>query len=256
MKFSIFLFFVVFVCTSLFAQTNNRANNTPPYTSAAQAKQSNLIQISTPNELFNIFHSAKGSQGRQELIEAVAEKGDTLVPVLDQMLFTEKFTKLNFAIPDTGESIEVFAPQMVMGIKALEEIGSDSAYAVIAKVAATHKSLYVRSFALEAMVSSMHEKVRQGKIHPRVDAIDILIQNSEDNTFIGEHQKTVKQIANEGLIRWLGFTFDDPQLEPERKLAKKDKSIRTTRDFAQKWRKSNDAKLAWNKDTGHFELLK
>jgi hypothetical protein len=254
------LFFAAFIGSIipsiLFAQDTTQNRN---------ASQGNLIASNSrinfplrPNEidLFSIYLGSGKNYTREESISAIAAKGDTVISPLETLLFMEKFTGLNLKTPENGESIEVFAPQMVMALTSLEQIGSEKAFIVITEVALTHKSPYVRSFALRALAGSLHERVMKVKVSPKADVIDAFIQSCDDSTFIGEHQKTIKQIADDGLTNWLGFTFDDPQFDQAKGKLIKDKTFKGTIDFAKNWRINNAPQISWNKDVGHFEVKK
>jgi len=246
---------LLFSC-ALFAQNPNQ-NELAPVSLAKPAAKTMLVSPnSTAQEIFYLFHASGSKYSRQEAIDAVAEKGDALVPELEKLLRMQKVTATNIAMPDTGESIEVFAPQLAMAVTTLEQIATPMAYAVVIRVAATHVSPYVRSRALRVLTTSYHEKAKNDNITPQSDVLDLLIQNSDDEAFIGEHQKTIKQIAQEGLTQWLGFTFDDPRFDNEKALDKKAKTFTNTKDFATQWRKANALKTTWNKETAHFEVKK
>ena len=219
-------------------------------------KKVNVINNPGINDLYHIYQNIGSRYSKDDAINAIAEQKDSVIPSLEQLLFTTKFIDQRISTPDSGEAFEVRVPQMILAVKTLELIGTENAYHTLIKTAKAHRSAYVRSFALQSVASSLHEKVKAEKVIPNRDVIDLLIQNCNDDTFIGEHQKTIKQIADDGLTQWIGFTFSDPKFDEEIKALRLLNPSLTHKDFGKKWLRENEPKIAWNKETGHFEVKK
>jgi len=113
---------------ALFAQNPNQNELAPISLAKPPVKTMLVSPNSTAQEVFDLYHNAGSRYTRQEAILAVADKGDTLVPVLDQLLSMSKVTASKIAMPDTRESLEVLAPQLAMAVTTLEETATPKVY--------------------------------------------------------------------------------------------------------------------------------
>ncbi|MGB2866929.1 MAG: hypothetical protein WBD36_00635, partial [Bacteroidota bacterium] len=137
-------------------------------------------------------------------------------------------------------SIEQFAdsgglpPNKIFAVLALEKIGTSSAFEALTEAANSHNNIEIRGLSIQAIGKTCYQHARRGEFTPGTSVVAALIQNLDNPTFLAAAQRPVSQIAQEGLVRWLGLDFGDPQFSEARKT-KDGEAEMSAADYARQW---------------------
>jgi hypothetical protein len=217
----------------------------------AQTVSSDSLTLSaapTAAELVNAF--ALAGQGRIEpfeLIQTVIQRGEDAVPALDAILAAQN-------PPDTSLITNALHSIALYSVQALEAIGGQSAFASLCRVATTHRSLDVRGSALNALANAFPSEDSAHLVTPDTDLVHMFLRNVDDTTMVISVQKSLGQIARDGLLNWTGWNFGEPQGKD--KLVHIDElqsevPLSTCREL---WWESNGASVRWDAEKGRFTL--
>lgn len=155
---------------------------------------------------------------------------------------------------DSSIAQSALVPNKVFVVLALQAIGTPDAVTTLLKAAGTSSNPEVRGFALNALNNTFYtdtSKIQLGSTPPDTAIIRVLITSSNDSTYIGSLQKHTYQIAQDGLMCWLGKDFGGPEFDSARTINGTKMAVN---DFENSWLKTNKAKLKWNFNTRHFEV--
>jgi hypothetical protein len=250
MKAAIAVVFVVLASFPLFSQDSSQIALPEQAPAVETPKGPPLSDNPTAREFAELFTS--DDLEAHEAIERAAKKGEKAISGLEGILFSES---IRSSRPGTIEG-EMMNPNRILVALALEKIGSMKAFDVLIEAAMTHNNVEVRAVALNIINTSYNAKVKSEILKPKKVVVDALLRNSDDSTFIGYLQKPVCQIAQEGLMIWLGLDFGDPIFQDECVKAGKDQKKTSATEYSRLWWKENGTKLNWNKESQHFEAQK
>ncbi|MGB2869517.1 MAG: hypothetical protein WBD36_13765 [Bacteroidota bacterium] len=203
----------------------------------------------TPQELADLFTT--GEIGHSEGIERAVEKGNSAVEGLRELLFSQTLRGSQQEYADSGG----LPPNKIFAVLALEKIGTSAAFEVLTEAAVSYVNVEIRGLSIQALSKSCYQHARKGEFIPLTSVVAALIQNLDNPTFIAATQGPVSQIAQEGLVRWLGLDFGDPQFREARKIDKGEAEI-SAAEYARQWWQRNADKIAWNGVSKHFEVQK
>lgn len=83
--------------------------------------------------------------------------------------------------------------------------------------------------------------------------VHILLQNADDTTFIENCNEALGKIAREGLLNWIGVDYGElPAAQGSSNAS--DGLAAQGKDTREQWWTNNKDKLAWNTNTGRFEV--
>ncbi len=255
MKSTIFVLLVSVFSIILYAQDSTQVSVTPPANNViASTVTPPLSAVPSAQEITDFFLSTGKDLDPKVAVKTVSERGASAISGLREILFSERVRSSQAVPVDTGDSSFDFPQGRFYAVSALVTIGSDSAMIVLVQAAVTHKLPEIRAFALNAVAKTYYDKVRSEGLTPAENILDVLFRCADDPTYDGTLQKTVSQIASDGLVCWLGLDFGDPQFKEARIKAGGGQQEMAPETFRQLWWKENCGKLVWNKDTGHFEV--
>jgi hypothetical protein len=242
MKSAVAVVFIIAFSFSLLAQDSSQIILPEPQPIIEAPKGPPLSDTPTAQEFAELFTC--GDLGPYEAVDRAAEKGDKAVAGLTELLFFEGI-RSSRPQPISGE---MMPPNRVLVVLALEKIGSPDAFDALIRAATTHANPEIRAVALNIINTSYNKKMKSEKLKPQKELVDALLRNADDSTYIGYLQKPVNQIAQEGLMIWLGLDFGDPVFADERLKASKNGKEATAPECGRLWWKKNKAKTKWNKE--------
>lgn len=208
----------------------------------------------TPNarEITGLFLDIGKNLNLVEAEEVVAQKGDTAVPALSDMIFSDTLWN-SLASVDTGEGKATFFEGKLYAIYTLMKIGTPQAFQVLLNAADSCRFAPARAAALNAITNTYHNRATKGTLTPDSRVIGILIKSSTDHTYIWFLHKTIGEVAYEGLMQWLGTDFGEPQFRKARIAAGGSNGELSPSAYRDYWWHENASLLVWNRSTGHFE---
>ena len=267
MKFLGVVFLTFSFSFNLFGQDTSRVIASEPAV-VHPARGPVLSSNPTALEFADLFTT--GEIGESEAISRAVEKGDNAVAGLKALLFSETIRGAKRQPSDTGG----FVPNKVAVVLALEGIGTEQSFAVLVRAANSHKNSEVRGVALNALSTVYYRQAQQENLIPDSDVIEALVKSLDDEAYVRLLQKPVRQIAQEGLLKWVGLDFGDPQFEEARIVAaggkyssvgqkgkpknwdpevdnKKQPQL-SAAAYAKLWWEENKSKVSWDKEKKHF----
>jgi hypothetical protein len=250
MKSAILILFYSLLSGTLFAQDTNLVNINHSADAFTAVKLPLLSAVPTSKELSTLFWATGSQLDSKIAIQMAAAKGDGAIPGLAQLLVGN-----SGLIGATSVSAsDTLIPTKLYALSTLELIGSPAAISVILQSLASEKSPVIRAYGLNAVSKTYYKKVQAENLTPVQEIITALFQNVDDQTYIGDFQKSVGQIAYEGLMCWIGLDFGDPQFADARMQAGGAQGSFSPAVYRKLWWNQNAGKLAWNGATGHFEV--
>jgi hypothetical protein len=152
---------------------------------------------------------AKGEHDPFAVLPRVIELGDSVVPALASILS-------GYVPSATGGALTISTDEMkrirAYAIASLEAIGTQSAFTVLFGIASSTGDVDHRGAALRAIGIAFHMNAYLDSNTPDSEIIHLLVLNVDDTTFVAGYQKTIGQIAREGLIEWMNWDPGEPQL--------------------------------------------
>ncbi|MGB2867413.1 MAG: hypothetical protein WBD36_03090 [Bacteroidota bacterium] len=203
----------------------------------------------TPQELADLFTS--GEISKSEVIERAVEKGGSAVEGLRELLFSQTLRGSQLEYPDSGG----LPPNRIFAVLTLEKIGTAAAFEVLTETAKSHSNPEIRGLSIQAISKTCYQHVRKGEFEPNKSVVEALIQNLDSPTFIAAAQRPIGQIAQEGLVRWLGLDFGDPEFSEARKTSGGQTEM-SAAEYARQWWERNADKVVWNGARKHLEVQK
>ena len=181
------------------------------------------------------------------VLNTVRSKGDTVLPVLQELLTTSPI--------QSGDSVEIKYQQMgwCFSALALERIGSPQAYSIIQTIALSHSYNEVRGIAVNSLAYSYYLKCNSENSTPNNTILHTLILSIDDTTYLSQQQCTVGSIARDGLRQWTGIDCgDDPRTAPGNSESDfmSPEELKAARE---EWWQTVGSKLTWNAIVGLFE---
>jgi hypothetical protein len=239
----------------------------PPTKSFLVAGLNDTLWLSDAPTLFELtkIFAAPG-RGRLDpfaALQAVIGKGDSAVSALDSLLFSDPIaeiitTRMRIGTGvggDPGREIaksDTVRPNKLYAVMALEGIGTKASYPVLVRTAQLHPNIDVRGIALNAFASTYHEGERLQKFVPDKELLHLLLANVDDTTSVPYLAKSFGQIAREGLIRWLGQDFGEPQGATRRLHDAKGADRGSLTDYREQWWTTIGSKLSWDENSQKF----
>ena len=268
MKQVIFVICIIIFPIDLFAQDStqidvdsrdaiNHVSTNIPIDSIDRAEASNRIPaVPTAQELAELFISAcNGEMNPLDAVDLAVTKGENAAAGLTELLFNN----INYsAAPkptDLPDSVVFIAPNRIFPVLALEKISTPGAIAVLIQAAESHSNLEIRSIALNFIANKYYEKIQKEDITPDKKIIQLFMGSVEDSTYIGYLQKTTGQIAEEGLLQWLGKDFGELQIdEAKEKVGDVNPAVMSVSEYRRQWMQENEKNLVWNKEKKKFSI--
>jgi hypothetical protein len=234
--------------------------------SAQTLESLKLSSVPSAQELTNAFVSV--GRGRIDpfvVLPAIIAKGDTPVPALSTLLFSDSIIQViryqhlvKASGTDTGyvalPEYDTLHPNKLYAAMALEGIGTQASYGVLFQAATQHTDPNVRGFALSALANTFHTSNYLPRVAPDVELVHLLLKNVDDTTRVPFFQKSFGQIAREGLMNWTGLDMGDPQGLHTKVKVGASLVLTALSDLREQWWQANMKKVAWNTKTGCFSL--
>ncbi|MEP0826716.1 MAG: hypothetical protein HRF40_14660 [Nitrososphaera sp.] len=198
------------------------------------------------SELAELFKSHDASS--KDAVRRVVERGSGAVDGLVELLLspTDRWKDIS----DPMASL----PNKLLAVDALARLKSVNGFLALARAAETGPDKEIRGRALYSLAVDYHAAVSKGEIEPTKSIVLAFISNLGNETLVGSIQKTLGQISQEGIVKWLGLDFGDPIFEKERLAASGGGEDIGAIRFAALWWQENSEKLRWNSETHHFEV--
>lgn len=256
MKPTILIFLVLIGCRALFSQTMLPSDTAPPTDPAKQVPIPPPVQLSpvpTSQEIADLFVAANANFTIDDAVRLVAKKGDGAVPALEQLIFSRTIVGSKRIEGDTSNGTITFAPRKIHALFVLESICTPSAVAVLLRIVREYDDATLRGYALNAINRTYYQQVRKQNIAPDKAVVAELFRCANDQFYVAALQKTISQIAKEGIFLWLGVDFGDPQFQEERIKAGMDGKELNSDDYRKVWWDAKSQVLTWNGNVGRFE---
>ncbi len=224
-----------------------------------------LSDLPTVQELKRILVAT--GEGRLDpflALPAAIGKGDAAVPSLDTVLFSDPIVeiihrkvRIGGGGPDAGSTMDVADTvrlNRLFAAMALEAIGSRASYPVLLSAVQRHDDVDIRGMALRALAGTFHEGERLEKFIPDKELVHLLLVNVDDTTRVPYLQKSLGQIAREGLIAWLKQDFGEPQGKNRRLRDAKGGDRGSLAEYREEWWQLNASKISWDDPTRSFRV--
>lgn len=243
--------------------------NVPPPKSFLVAGMKDTLWLSdspTVLELTKVFAApGKGALDPFLALQAVIAKGDSAVPVLELLLFSDPIAEIitTKILPvssggraEGGEIVtsDTVRPNQLYAVMALEAIGTKNAYPALFRAAQMHPNIDVRGIALNALAGTYYDGERLQKFVPDKKLVHLFLSNVDDTTSVPHLTRSFGQIAREGLINWLGQDFGEPQGAAKRLHDAKGMDRGSLGDYREQWWSSAASKITWNAGTMRFQI--
>ena len=265
----IFVIFIILFSIDLFAQDStqidvgsrdviNHVSTNVPVDSINKAETSHRISAApTEQELAELFiFACNGEMNPLDAVDLAVEKGENAVAGLTELLFSQINYSTKPKPADLPDSIIFIAPNRIFPVLALEKISTPGAIAALLRAAESHPNIEIRGIALNSIAKTYNDKIPKEDITPDKVIISVLMGSVEDSTYIGYLQKTTGQIAEEGLLQWLGKDFGELQIdEAKEKVGDKEPVVRmSVSEYRRQWMQENEKNLVWNKEKKKFAV--
>lgn len=204
-----------------------------------------LSETPTAAELKALLTS--GQWHISDVLDRVVERGDKAVLGLRDLILD--IGSSSTTVSDSGSA----AVDRLPLIKALERIGSNDAFAALMQCESIESDPQMRC-AIISTLSRAHSNMSANQPQPSKEVVRIFIMNLGDHTFSGEIQRTTRQLAQEGLRRWLGLDFGDWTFRNERIQKGEVGKELSDSEYAKIWWEENESKLVWNGESSHFQV--
>ncbi len=245
----------VIALTTLFACANSWSQTAVP--------PSKISPSPTVQELTNAFVAiGQGQLDPFVVFPEIIARGDAAVPALTEVLFsdsvrvvlsTTQSTTIDSGAASTTVSDTLY-PNKLLPAMALEGIGSQDAYAVLYQAALTHADPNVRGVALNALAGSYYLASNQKNFKPDKELIHLFLKSVDDTAMVSQFEKSVGQIAREGLINWTTQDVGEPQGKATKVRVGPDQTAMALSDFREQWWQQNSGKVSWDAKKGLFKL--
>lgn len=234
----------------------------PPRQSETKAGVFELPKSVTTAQLLNILSLTRaGYYDPMAVRQAVASRGDAVVPLLRELLMTDSLVASGpLAGPATDTTSSRIAVQTDRGIGYvvgyLDAIGTEKSFQVLLGAASTHANPNVRGGAIVTLGNSMHDQVCAGKVKADPEVIHVLMTCLDDTAQAASSQMKVGDLTRHALATWTGIELG-PLDEHVRTVTvgkqKQVMSLKEYRDYA--WKRIATG-LTWAEGDGRFAIPK
>lgn len=232
----------------------------PPRQGDTKAAVFELPKSVTTAQLMNILSLTRtGYYDPMAVRQAVASRGDAVVPLLRELLMTDSLVATGplagLATDTTSTRIAVKTDRgigYVVGY--LDAIATEKSFQVLLAAAATHTNPNVRGGAIVALGNSMHHQVCAGKVKADPEIVRVLLTCVDDTAEAANNQMRVGDLARQALTTWTGMELgplDDNVRTVTVGKQKQVMSLKEYRDYA--WKRIAPG-LTWVEGEGRFSV--
>jgi len=211
----------------------------------------------TAQELADLFISIGQDLSSERAVSIVTEKGDKAVPGLSRLLSRNSIGRSDRPANSPPDDTLVTAPYKMHAMAALVAIGTPEALDVVLSMTSSKDKKELVGLALNEVANKYYANAARSRRAPSTKLITALFRMADDQTMIGCLQKSTGQIAQEGIMRWLGIDFGEQQYDDARLKAGKGRGKKlTVAEYRQYWFQQNASKLVWDEEAGRFKAPK
>lgn len=200
--------------------------------------------------------AASGERDPFEVLGFVVQCGEKAVPGLEEILYSDipKTSVIARMESDSGVvEVSRARPGKIYASLALEAIGTASAIKILFRAALDHADRLVRTYALNVMGTTALSLTRGGQVIPDKEVIHLLLRHVDDSTRSTFFQKTVGEIARDGLRNWLQMDLGD--LNPAVKSLRMGSEDIPISEYRDNWWSENRDHIVWSDSKKSFEII-
>jgi hypothetical protein len=199
---------------------------------------------------------AFGKEDSAKVVKQVMEKGDTVVPALQEILIIGKIAlnkpwMMGMQTDSGGEVLydkrdKLIQKNAVYAVAILDAIGSERSYNALIDETPGQSDPEIRGHSLNALAGSYYKNTRSKKFVPNRKVIPLLLTQVNDSLYVKATKKSIAQAAREGVNNWLGDEIGIRfQAKPGKKLQNDSLYLRYIKQYE---------KLEWDDGAGKFTL--
>ena len=192
-----------------------------------------------------INDAATGRVSASVVQENIGGSDDSTVSLLRSYI-------MDLPAKSSDEVTDFLTKRAVLVTKALLWIGNSRSVLTLLEVSTSCANEQVRSQALDAIAREFYSASLSSDATPPKEIVHALLTSVDDDSYVGDLQVRVGDIAREGLSNWLGMDFGEPRGSAVRIKVGKEKQEMTLREYREWWWNRNSGNLEWDRITGRF----
>lgn len=210
----------------------------------------------TENSVVSVIHKMKnGELNNFEVIRKISERKADAIPILTKLLSYHDEEKSE----NSNDSLLEIVTVKLYAVYCLEVIGGQSAIDVLTISFPLQNNPEIQGAILNVFARSFYEQISgsNNQLAPPKEIIHLLLKNADNDAMVQRFDKSVGQIAREGLQRWMGIVFDAIAPGQTVKVKESNAKVEMTAKQYREWLwKKYSNRLTWNKTTNLFQITK